>query len=598
MRFVVLALDYDGTIAVNGVLDPEVRRAIVEARAGGIVVVLVTGRILNDLRDLIGDLRLVDAVVAENGAVIAFPATGRTTHLAPPAPPALVEALRAADVNIDVGVSVIEADATAAPIALAAIRTLEVPQVLVFNRSRMMLLPLGVNKATGLREVMRTLRLSTHNAVAIGDAENDHDLLEACELGIAVAWGSPALKAAADQVLEGTGPPAVAAAIRELVAEPRIAPTRVGRRVVTLGLDRGNRPVSLAVRGRNVLVVGDPKSGKSWVAGLLCEQHILHRYGTCVIDPEGDYIGLEMLPGVVVIGGAPNGPTPRELRTALRYPDVNLVLNLSRMAHAQKLSYIHALLPMLAEHRRRTGTPHRIVLDEAHYFLHDPDVHRVLDLELAGYTLVTYQPSRLHPDVLVGAEAIVATRVTDGRELDMLAASRGWSQSCREAIAALELGQAALIATETTSCGFIAPITLAQRLTPHVRHRDKYLDVPVAVERSFVFNAAEHSTVRASTLREFVEALASQPTSQVNGHLTRGDFSRWFREVFGDPALASAVQEIEEQFRLRRVVDAADAVIHAVSSRYQFAAEFAAGVKANGPSKARRLAANSQPIQP
>jgi hypothetical protein len=35
---------------------------------------------------------------------------------------------------------------------------------------------------------------------------------------------------------------------------------------------------SLAVRGRNVLVTGDAKSGKSWVAGLLCEQLILHGY--------------------------------------------------------------------------------------------------------------------------------------------------------------------------------------------------------------------------------------------------------------------------------------------------------------------------------
>ena len=53
---------------------------------------------------------------------------------------------------------------------------------------------------------------------------------------------------------------------------------------------------SLAVRGRNVLVTGDAKSGKSWVAGLLCEQLILHGYCVCVIDPEGDYSSLEGLP--------------------------------------------------------------------------------------------------------------------------------------------------------------------------------------------------------------------------------------------------------------------------------------------------------------
>jgi hydroxymethylpyrimidine pyrophosphatase-like HAD family hydrolase len=86
--------------------------------------------------------------------------------------------------------------------------------VLVFNRSRLMALPTGVNKASGLREALRTLRLSPHNAIAIGDAENDHDLLEACELGVAVAWGSAALQQKADDVLPGQGPNAVAEYIR------------------------------------------------------------------------------------------------------------------------------------------------------------------------------------------------------------------------------------------------------------------------------------------------------------------------------------------------------------------------------------------------
>jgi soluble P-type ATPase len=49
-RVHVLALDYDGTIAQDGRLHPDVRTAIEEARTRGITVVLVTGRILGDLR--------------------------------------------------------------------------------------------------------------------------------------------------------------------------------------------------------------------------------------------------------------------------------------------------------------------------------------------------------------------------------------------------------------------------------------------------------------------------------------------------------------------------------------------------------------------
>src|SRR5690348_6001063 len=85
MKFGVLALDYDGTIARNGVLDPDVKAAILQARARGIAVVVVTGRILSELRQVAGDIEFVDAVVAENGAALSFP-NGQTRligHLPP-----------------------------------------------------------------------------------------------------------------------------------------------------------------------------------------------------------------------------------------------------------------------------------------------------------------------------------------------------------------------------------------------------------------------------------------------------------------------------------------------------------------------------------
>ena len=569
MRFSVLALDYDGTIATDGVLDPEVRHAIADVRAHGITVVIVTGRILDDLRRFVGDLRFVDAVVAENGAVISFPATGQSALLGSPVPLALVEAIRKNGIPADVGQSVIEADAQSAPAILKEIQRLELPQVLIFNRGRLMVLPSGVNKAFGLREVLRSLRLSVHNTIAIGDAENDHDLLEACELGIAVGWGSAALKMRADKILEGAGPPSVAPYIRSVAEQPRIPPDRVGRRHVALGQDPSGQPVALAVRGRNVLIVGDPKSGKSWVAGLVCEQLILQRYSTCVVDPEGDYSGLEALPGVVVLGGSADGPSPRELRVALRYPDVNVVLDLSRMRHAKKWTYIRALLPALADLRRRTGVPHRILLDEAHYFLHEAGVAQLLDLEFAGYTLVTYQPSQLHPDVMAASEATIATRMTDPRELAALAASCHWPNSCQDTIGRLELGQAALLPTAPEGRGAMTLVNLAPRLTSHVRHREKYLDVPVPRDRAFVFSTNASSIYpRASSLREFVVAIGNRSAGQLETFLQRGDFSRWIADVFGDNALAADVRAIEDQYRLGRVSDVADAIVHAVETRY------------------------------
>jgi hydroxymethylpyrimidine pyrophosphatase-like HAD family hydrolase len=110
MQFNVLALDYDGTIARDGRADPAVLESIREARARQIVVLLVTGRILSDLRRVLADPGLFDAIVAENGAVLAFP-NGRTRVLGRPPSPEFLNELRRLEVSFESGVCVLEADA-------------------------------------------------------------------------------------------------------------------------------------------------------------------------------------------------------------------------------------------------------------------------------------------------------------------------------------------------------------------------------------------------------------------------------------------------------------------------------------------------------
>ena len=111
---------------------------------------------------------------------------------------------------------------------LSVIREMELPLLLLFNRGRLMVLPQGVCKGAGLRTALAALRLSVHNAIGIGDAENDHDLLAACEIGVAAGWGSKTLQASADRVLEGSGPAAVAGYLRRTMGELRL-PARAHR---------------------------------------------------------------------------------------------------------------------------------------------------------------------------------------------------------------------------------------------------------------------------------------------------------------------------------------------------------------------------------
>jgi haloacid dehalogenase-like hydrolase len=192
-----------------------------------------------------------------------------------------------------------------------------------------MVLPQGINKATGLRQALNTLRLSLHNCVGIGDAENDYAMLDACEIGVAVSWGSKALQGIADEVLQGTGPRDVAAYICKVTAHIKLPPHRAHSQRIILGHDADGKVVEAAIHGRNILIAGDPRSGKSWITGLFCEQLILQGYCLCVIDPEGDYTTLDLLPGVVLFGGDDPPPRFSDVARALRHPDVSIVIDLS-----------------------------------------------------------------------------------------------------------------------------------------------------------------------------------------------------------------------------------------------------------------------------
>ena len=574
MKLSVLALDYDGTVARDDTLDPGVREAIATARERGIVVLLVTGRILDELRRVAGDLHFVDGVVAENGAVIHFPDSEHTSMLAPPVPEAYLTELARRGIAFRAGQCLVDANADDALCLVEVIRALELPLVLVFNRGRVMTKSEGVSKATGLHAMLDTLRLSARNTLAIGDAENDHELLRLSEIGAAVEWGSGSLKGAADVVVPGSGPTAVAQYVQALAHAGRLPVPRRARRGLRLGHTEDGREFSLAERGLNVLVAGDLQSGKSWITGLLCEQLILHGYCVCVVDPQGDYRSLEALPGVTVLGGDDPLPMPRDLCRALRYPDRSVVIDLSRLPQDQKVAYARAVLPALNVLRRRTGLPHRIVVDEAHCFLHDVSANHLLDLELNGYTVVTHCASRLPPELLAATEVMIVTRASDPGEVRTLCqccpncgnTNQGWWPLLGQ----LKPGQAAALPAAPEAGGDIRLFTVGRRLTPHVRRHEKYVDMPVTDDRAFVFEhngrGAPHR--RACTLRQFIAALEGTDAGILAGYLHRHDFSRWMADVFGDRGLAEELRALEERYAGGRSKGVVPDIISAIRSRY------------------------------
>ena len=574
MKLGVIALDYDGTISEHDRLHPAVREAIADARTRGITVLVVTGRSLDALRRVAGDLHFVDVVIGENGAVVHFPGNDYTTTLAPAVPAAMTLELQRRGISAAPGQCLVDCAASDAVQVLDVIQKMELPLVLAFNRSRVMVLPQGVSKASGLQIALDMLRLSPRNAVAIGDAENDHPLLQLAEVGAAVEWGSPALRAAADFTISGTGPQAVAEFIRTIAESGRVPTPPRARRRLRLGHAEDGSEFSLAVRGRNVLIAGDARSGKSWVAGLLCEQLILHGYSMCVLDAEGDYRSLEALPGVTILGGEDPPPTPRELLSAFRYPDRSAIIDLSHVPHDEKVAYIRSVLPALNVMRRRAGLPHRILLDEAHYFLHDAEASHLLDLETNGYTIVTYCASRLPPELLAATEVMLVTCESNPAEVDALCKRCAACQQLESSgthwsmLARLPIGQAVALPITEEAGDTLKVFNIGQRLTPHVRHRQKYVDVPVTESRAFHFAGNGTAPSRARTLRQFVDALEHGSMPALAAYLRRGDFSRWISEVFGDNALAEELRTEEKKFRTRADDDVLPEIVGAIRARY------------------------------
>ncbi|MGH7306402.1 MAG: HAD hydrolase family protein [Candidatus Rokuibacteriota bacterium] len=553
---------------MDGTIDVDVAAAIQEARGAGLLAVLVTGRILSDLEALFSSPPPFDAIVAENGAVLRLPELPSPITLSQGPDPRFIAELRSRGIRHECGQCVVEAGADAAPQVVEIIRSLGLPLGITFNLGRLMVLPHGVSKASGLQEALWRLRASVHNAIAIGNAENDHQLLEACEIGAAVAWGSEALKHSADEVVPGDGPGAVARYIREILSLPRIPPERMGRRRVRLGTLSTGEPLDLAIRGRNLLVGGDPKSGKSWMAGSLCEQLILQRYSLCILDPEGDYACLEALPGVIVQPVDGKEASFTWLERVLRHPDLSLVVDMSTAPQGEKPLLVRRLMDALNRLRRENGLPHRVVVDEAHFFLNRLDDPELFDRELGGYLLVTYRISDLSPDILSASEAVIVTRVDDRRQaLALLTLAPGVRPPSEwlAFLAELAIDEAVLLPSRLESGDSLKRFRVAPRLTAHVRHRQKYAEVPVGLGQEFVFTRDGRPTgERARTVRDLLSALPALPDDVMQGHLTRGDFRRWIEDVFGDSELGGVILRLERG----DVSSVRDALQRAIADRY------------------------------
>jgi HAD superfamily hydrolase (TIGR01484 family) len=237
-----LATDYDGTLAHDGHVDEPIRAALERLLASGRLLLLVTGRELGELLAIFPQIDLFSAAVVENGAMLYHPRTKEVRVLCEPPKPEFVAALEARGVApLSVGRAIIATFRPNEKTVLDVIREQGLELQVIFNKEAVMVLPSGVNKATGLTAALKELNLKPEETVGIGDAENDHAFLAMCGCAAAVDNALPAVKDRADLVTAAARGLGVAELIERMLRDdlpaPRIKPT--GTQVAELSLEAG-----------------------------------------------------------------------------------------------------------------------------------------------------------------------------------------------------------------------------------------------------------------------------------------------------------------------------------------------------------------------
>jgi HAD superfamily hydrolase (TIGR01484 family) len=566
MYYLALACDYDGTLAKDGVVGPQTIDALERVRSSGRKLILITGRLLEDVHAAFPRLDLFTYVVAENGGVLDHPADSTEKVLGEPPPRQFLQALQECGVTpLSTGRVIIATWHPHETTVVDLIGKLGLERQVIFNKGAVMVLPTGVNKGTGLAAALHELKFSAHNVVGIGDAENDHSFLSLCECSVVVANALPSLKKEADYTTRADHGEGVIELIEQLLADDlKVLDQRVGRHALLLGTREQDEQVLLNTRRTSVLIAGPSSSGKSTLVTTLLEQLVEQAYQFCLIDPEGDY---ETFQGAVTLGDTHKEPGVAEIVQLLEKSEQSAILNLLGISNADRPGFFRNLLPALQDVQTRLGHPHWLILDEAHHLL--PPEWDTSTLErtknLFSTLYVTAHPDKVSRQLLESVDVVISLGTHAPSTLRVIGQTAG--QTVPETVPSdLEQGEALVWFRRMQQ----APIRIkpAQSKEQHQRHRRKYAEGNLGEDISFYFRGPEGKLqLRAQNLSLFAQIAAGVDDETWLFHLRQGDYSHWFRQVIKDTDLAAEAEKIEKDEKLSASVSRAR-ILAAIEQKY------------------------------
>jgi hypothetical protein len=359
--------------------------------------------VLPEVLSIFTEIDLFDLVVAENGGVLYQPSSRRERALASPPPSAFIGVLAEHEIPLQIGSVVLATRQPNEDVILRSIQELGLELHVIFNKGAVMVLPAGINKASGLQAALDELRLSPHNVVGVGDAENDHAFLNLCECGVAVANGLPALKENADWITQSEDGSGVIELINEIVGtDLRFLEAGLKRRHLTLGTRDPAHPVQISSYGHNLLVTATSGTDAFGLAASILEQLMNEGYQCCVIDPEGSYTSFQ---NTLAIGSDQRAPSGEEVLHILEDPKTQPVVNIRSLSVTKRQLFLTHLFSRIRELQGRLGRPHWLIMNAADQLWRPESTEGTPDND--GLMFVSTRPGEISSSVTAIVDTIV-----------------------------------------------------------------------------------------------------------------------------------------------------------------------------------------------
>jgi hypothetical protein len=447
---------------------------------------------------------------------------------------------------------------------LQVLRDLGLDRQIIFNKGAVMILPTGINKASGVIAALDEIKISRHNVVAVGDGENDLPMLALCECGVAVSNALDPVKAKADIVTGADHGGGVEELIRDLLHDDlagRLAPAE--RRGLLLGTTKNEpkRPVMVPSLGQSVLVAGPSGSGKSTAITGLLERMADANYQFCLFDPEGDYEGFE---AAIALGNPHYVPSAQEVLTLLERMH-SVAVNLLGVSLDSRPAYVSEVMRKLDDLRSGKGRPHWLILDEAHHIFpsEQPAGSTLLPAPPKASLMLTVHPRHMRKEALASADIVMAAGKDPHETIRDFCRSAGIAEPQLEPVT---LDRWEVLAWYRRGQDRPFVVVFEPGKTEHKRHIRKYAEGDMG-EGSFVFSGpGRRLRLCAQNFNNFIRMGSGVDDDTWLHHLRAHDYSQWFRNVVKDFELADEIEAIESKDGSAR--ESREQVFAAIRAKY------------------------------